>query len=352
MLSKEVDPILDQTIGPEDYVRDDEQRKDIVTHFRFNLTRIVKLARSVHSKVILVTPASKLRHEAPFKSQHRDNFDRAALEEWKKNYESALELVRETKFEAALVPILKAEALDPRFAHTFALKGDILFALGRYGEAKMAYRRAIDEDVCPLRAITALRTSVIDIGHKMNVPVVDFDSIISKRSPKGISGEDWFLDHVHPTIEGHKILALEIMDEIIKSGLVGTPRPMSEGGIESIEETKMSRVDREAHADALMKLAMLANWGGKFREAVTLAQRAIDLDAEFVHDRYQFKWVFSYDVSENLGETYTGLGNDIEAKVRYLLAIKDGADASLYNTKRRVEILPKSRQEIVENAMD
>jgi tetratricopeptide (TPR) repeat protein len=351
-LPKEVDPILDQAVGPDDYRRDDEQKKDVVAHFRFNLTRIVKLAQSAHSNVILVTPASKLRNEAPFKSQHRDNFDRSALEEWKKNYELALALVREKKFEAALVPISKAEVLDPRFAHTFALKGDILFALGRYEEAKIAYRRAIDEDVCPLRAITPLRTAVTDIGHKMNVPVVDFDSIISKRSPNGITDEGWFLDHVHPTIEGHKILALEILNTIIKRGVVRSHRPMPKEGIRLIEESKMSQVDREAQADALMKLAMLANWGGKFREAMTLARRAIDLDTELVHDRYQFKWVFSYNVSENLGETYTALGNDIEAKVRYLLAIKDGVDASIYNTKKRVEILPKSRQEIVENAMD
>ena len=131
----------------------------------------------------------------------------------------------------------------------------------------MAYRRAIDEDVCPLRAITPLRTAVTDIGYEMNVPVIDFDLILSERSPEGITGEEMFLDHVHPTIEGHKILALEIMDEIIKSGLVRAPRPMSEEGIESIEEIKLSQVDREAHAKALMNLAMLANWGGSSEKA-------------------------------------------------------------------------------------
>jgi tetratricopeptide (TPR) repeat protein len=351
-LSKEVNPILDQSVGPHAYTRDDEQKKDVVAHFRFNLTKIIRLARSVDSKVILVTPASKMRHEAPFKSQHRDNLGRPALEEWIRNYEWALELVRQKEFEEALIHILNAETLDPRYAHTFALKGDILFSLGRYGEAKVAYRRAIDEDVCPLRAISALGTSVIDIGHEMNVPVVDFDSIISERSPEGITGEELFLDHVHPTIEGHKILALEILDEVIKSGLVRSPRPMTVGGIQLIEETKMSQVDREAHAEALMNLAMLANWGGKFREGITLAQRAMDLDPEYVDAYYQFNWVRSYDVDEDLGEANSDLGKDIEAKVRYLLAIKDGADASSLNTKKRVEILPKSRQEIVENAMD
>jgi len=213
--------------------------------------------------------------------------------------------------------------------------------LGRYGEAKVAYRRAIDEDVCPLRAITALGTSVNEIGREMNVPVVDFDSIISERSPEGITGEELFLDHVHPTIEGHKILALEIMDEVIKRGLVGSPRPMTEKGIESIEEIKMSQVDREAHADALLNLAMLANWGGKFREGITLAQRAMDLDPEYVDAYYHFHWVRSYDVDGDLGEANMALGKDIEAKIEYMLAIKDGAelDSYLHNPSIRLEIL-------------
>jgi len=242
---------------------------------------------------------------------------------------------------------LNAETLDPRYAHTFALKGDIHFALGRYGEAKVAYRRAIDEDVCPLRAITALRTSVIDIGREMNVPVVDFDSIISERSLEGITGEEMFLDHVHPTIEGHKILALEIMDEVIKRGLVRSFRPMTEEGIKSIEEIKMSQVDRKVHAEALINLAMLANWGGKFRKGRTLALRAIDLDPEYAGAYYQaglstmkigehveeaityFKksismGTFPYDVYVDIGEAYRVLGKLIEAQMSYLLAIENG----------------------------
>jgi len=358
-LSKEVNPILDQAIGPEDYVRDDEQKKDIVAHFKFNLTRIIKLARSVDAKVILVTPASKMRHEAPFKSQHRSDFGQSALQEWETNYESALESVRQKEFEAALNRILIAETIDPRYAHTFALKGDILFLLGRYGEARVAYRRAIDEDVCPLRAITPLRTAVTDIGHEMNVPVIDFDLILSERSPEGITGEEMFLDHVHPTIEGHKILALEITDEIIKSGLVRAPRPMSEEGIESIEEIKLSQVDREAHAKALMNLAMLANWGGKFREGITLALRAVDLDPEYVDAYYRFDWVRSYDVDIDLGHAYMASGKDIQAKIEYLLAIKNGAelDSNFHNPSMRVEILSrydvlKSPSERVERAGD
>ena len=90
-----------------------------------------------------------------------------------------------------------------------------------------------------------------------------------------------------------------------------------------------------------MNLAMLANWGGKFREGITLALRAINLDPEYVDAYYRFDWVRSYDVDVDLGEANMAVGKDIEAKIEYLLAIKNGAelDSNIHNPSMRVEIL-------------
>ncbi len=44
----------------------------------------------------------------------------------------------------------------------------------------------------------------------------------------------------------------------------------------------MSQVDRKAHAEALINLVKVTNWGGKLREGRTLALRAIDLYPEYV----------------------------------------------------------------------
>lgn len=44
--------------------------------------------------------------------------------------------------------------------------------------------------------------------------------IINENSPNGIPGSELFLDHVHPTIEGNRLLALAIVQEMIQEGMV------------------------------------------------------------------------------------------------------------------------------------
>ena len=346
-LSKEVNTILDQTIGPKDYVRDDEQKKKIIDHFEFNLGKIAQLTRSVDSQLIMVAPASKLRNESPFKSQARSDIKGLDLKKWTQHYESAHKLFREKKFEAALTEASSAEILDPRYAHTLSLKGDILYNFGRYADAKLSYKKALDEDVCPLRAITPIHNLVIGAAREMNVPVVDFDAIISKRSPNGITDDTFFIDHVHPTIEGNKILALALLKEIINNGMIKSPKPMTEKSLETISSTKMSQLEQISHSSALANLAMLANWGGKSREGRTLALRAISLNPDDAYAYYQaglgtmgigedieeaidyFHKSISiededYFVYVTLGHAYIKLGRNDEAKKSFQLAIEKG----------------------------
>lgn len=348
-LSREVNAILDQSIGPKDYVRNDEQKKHIINHFEFNLENIAQLTRSVDSRLIMVAPASKLRNESPFKSQARSDLKGSDLKKWTQHYELGQKLFRENKLEAALAEVSSAEILDPRYAHIFSLKGDILYNMGKYVDAKLSYKKALDEDVCPLRAITPIHNLVIGVAHKMNVPVVDFDAIISKRSSNGITDDDFFIDHVHPTIEGNKILALALLEEIISSGMIRSPKPMTEAGLEKISSTKMSQLNQIDHSYAITNLAMLANWGGKTGEGRTLALRAIRLNPDDAYAYYQaglgtmgigedieealvyfYKSISidkeAYHVYASLGEAYVKLGRNAEARESFQLAIEKGDD--------------------------
>jgi hypothetical protein len=69
LLSSEVDTILARSVGPQDYHRDDGFRDQVIAHYRFNMDRMLKMARSAGVEVILVTPASNLKDCSPFKSE-------------------------------------------------------------------------------------------------------------------------------------------------------------------------------------------------------------------------------------------------------------------------------------------
>jgi hypothetical protein len=65
-LALEVEEILARTVGPIDYTRDEEFRRQVIAHYRFNLNRMVDIAESAAAAIIFVTPASNLKDVSPF----------------------------------------------------------------------------------------------------------------------------------------------------------------------------------------------------------------------------------------------------------------------------------------------
>jgi tetratricopeptide (TPR) repeat protein len=277
LLPAEVDTILEHSLGPEAYHRDDKLHRDIIAHFRFNLNRMIDIANSVDARVILVTPASQLRDCSPFKSEHRADLVEADWTRFQTLYENAEQAYQNGQWDAALAALDEASRLDDRYADLHYLRGRVLFALGRYDESKVAYTRARDEDVCPLRAVTALVRVVSDIAQTRSVPLVDADGILQSLSDRGIPGSDVFLDHVHPTIENNRQIALAILDSMKQQDVVHPSEAWNQEAIQAAKRRVEDGIDPEAHGVALRNLSMVLRWAGRSEEADRLAQRATDL---------------------------------------------------------------------------
>ncbi len=285
-LPADVEAVLDQSVGPEAYTRDDEFREQVIAHFRFNLARMVDIARSVGARVIMVTPASNLRDSTPFKSEHRASLTGAERERWQTLFDRARTAIAGDRPEIAERALDEALTIDDRHAHLHYLRGTLLTALRRPAEAKEAFLRARDEDICALRALTAMRDIVKDVAVEREVPVVDFVALVESRSEHGISGGKLFLDHVHPTIEGNRLLALEILNEMIARGLVNPEASWGEVAVGKVVERVENSLDRKAHGIALRNLAKVLGWAGKFEESRKLAASAAEMienDADAHH---------------------------------------------------------------------
>jgi tetratricopeptide (TPR) repeat protein len=174
VLPDEVEAILDGTVGPDDYQRDDEQRSQVVAHYRYNMSRMVEIARSVGAKLLFVMPAVNERSMSPFKSQHRDNLQPEELARWEALVAAAAVQQKTGELAQALASLDQALEIDPRYADTHFQRGGVLYALQRYPEAKQAFQRAIDEDVCPLRMLSEMRPVIREIAAQNQVEVVDF----------------------------------------------------------------------------------------------------------------------------------------------------------------------------------
>jgi tetratricopeptide (TPR) repeat protein len=285
VLQSEPATLLEERAGLAAYTRDDALRQQILEHYGFNLRRMVDIAASVGAKVIFIVPASNLREASPFKSEHRPGLSPADLRQWQEYYEAARRDYANPSPTNALPLLDRAAALDDLAANLHFLRGRVFEKLGRYAEAKAAYERARDEDVCPLRAPREIRQILTRVATERQVPLVDFEALLAARCDHGILDARVFLDHVHPTIEGYRWLALEILKVMERTGIV---HPFwDQEQIQRTTQEVMGRINVKSHAFALMNLCKTLGWAGKLEEAYRAGVRAVELDPDNVDIQYE-----------------------------------------------------------------
>jgi tetratricopeptide (TPR) repeat protein len=282
-LPGEVETILENSLGPEEYHRDTELRGQVLEHYRYNLIRMVGIARSVGARVILVTPASNLRHCSPFKSEQRDGLSDAERKDWQLLFDHASKTHAAGQWDEALRAVDEAITIDDRYAHAHYLRGCVLWELERYDQARTAFARAMDEDVCPLRALRPMLDTIIEVANERDVPVVDFAALVERESEHATPGENLFLDHVHPTIEGNRRLALALLEAMNRQGIVHFTSGWGDARLKQVTQDVEDCLDSNAHGIALRDLSRLYRWAGKFEEGRKLGLRAVQMvptDAE------------------------------------------------------------------------
>ncbi len=320
-LAGEVNAILDQSIGPEDYERDAELKEQVLAHYRFNMSRIVDIARAGGAKVVLVTPASNLRHCSPFKSQHRDGLSAEDRQRWDALFADARESFEAERYAEALSDLDAAASIDDQYAGLHYLRGRVLDALKRYDDAKVAYRRAADEDVCPLRALSPMRDIVADVAEDRDVPLVDFDALVRDGSPQGIPGEQLFLDHVHPTIDGHRMLAVAIVDALAEQRWLALASDWNEDAVDGVAAKIRGKVDVKAQGVAMRNLSKVFSWAGKMEDAYRAAKKALALYPGDAESHYQVG-----NLAHQLGKTEEAIdhlnhlvSSDLKPEVSYYI---------------------------------
>lgn len=280
VLPTEVDPLLDKSVGPEDYYRDDEMRDAILEDYKNSLLRMKRISESAGSDLILVTPASNIRDFSPFKSEPGRHLTATEINQVDSLKNEVLLALKEGDHVFAEAIAREALAIDGRDPEMLYLHAQALHALDSIEEARRAFLRSRDEDICPLRALTPVREIVSDLAQTENTGFVDFVGIINKKAPDGIPGSEFFLDHVHPTIEGNRLLALAIIREMEEEGIASRHASWDTDQIAEISRELENSLDEETHAQALRKLSRVLTWAGKHDEAEHLVNLAIEMIPE------------------------------------------------------------------------
>ncbi|MCA9169210.1 MAG: tetratricopeptide repeat protein [Planctomycetales bacterium] len=284
-LAPEVKTRLDNGIGPAAFSRDDKLSEDLTTHYKFNLKQMVQIANAAGATIIFVTPASNLSDCEPFKSQHVADVAAHDIASWEQHRDAAVRARDGADLITATAEIDDAARIAPRHAHTRYLQGQIHLASGDIDGARRAFVAASTEDVCPLRATGAIIDALKSVASDAETQVVDAVAVIDLASPNGIPGKSLFLDHVHPTIEGHRLIAEAILGAMLETRVVRRSDHMEEIWSDVAARVE-AKVDRKMQGEALRNLSKVLGWAGKTDESNRLALQAESLLGGDVETEY------------------------------------------------------------------
>ena len=241
VLSTEVDVRLNHPGGLAKYHRDEKWRRDVIAHFGHGLRSMAQMAQERGVPLLLVDPACNVRDCPPFKSEHNGDLTPAELEKWNALYAQARKTYSDNMLRS--VELLRETLqIDDQHAGIHYQLGKCYDALAMTTEAFDSYNRAKELDVCPLRILDPMNEAIRDVARDWEIPLVDIRGLILKKSRNGIPGADWFLDHVHPSVRGHQLIANALAEEMAEQGMVhpdsdwhALRKRMQEAHVESID---------------------------------------------------------------------------------------------------------------------
>ena len=254
-LGPESDAMLDWKGGMAHYHRDEKWHQGVIAHFAYNLERMVAICEDAEVPLLLVSPVSNLAWP-PFKSEHRADI----TEEERARFASLLEQAqKQHPTEEALALLGQARAIDDQHALVHYLNGILLLHSGRPDEARAALIQAKELDICPLRMLEPMKDKTAAVARATATPLLDAEELIANHSRSGLPDNQWLVDHVHPTVEGHQLIAAELLQKLVELGHVKTS-PNWESERSRLYAENLKSLNPAYFSTGLLRLRAVQRW--------------------------------------------------------------------------------------------
>ncbi|MBT4868089.1 MAG: tetratricopeptide repeat protein [Planctomycetaceae bacterium] len=262
---------LDEASGYASYHRDEKWRTDVVAHFEKSIRNMIDMCRQKGIPVMLVGLGSNLMYTPPFKSEHRSGESNGkpkltADEErrWQAVFDEATNM-EAGDLQQAIELYRQAEAIDAEHALLLFRMGRCLERLGQSDEAREYYIRAKDQDICPLRMLEDMGGILKAVARETDTPLIDARRMFEEQSPDQIPGNDWYTDHVHPTLAAHQQIAQAISAEMRRLNLPDTMSAWSNSQRRSVYRRHFDRLGPVYLANGRQRIDWLENWARRQR---------------------------------------------------------------------------------------
>ncbi|HUT54962.1 MAG TPA: SGNH/GDSL hydrolase family protein [bacterium] len=197
---------------------DQEHEQEVVDWFKRDLQKMAEAARAHGVRMILCTVASDLRDSAPSGSYHSEGLAAEDLGKWDTLFRAGKDAYARVDYAAAHGHFKRAIKLDPAPAELNFCMGHCLLKLRRAGEAYPYFQAAVDRDAVRNRAGSDINAAIREVALANQIPLADVERAFRERAVDGVPGDELFLDYVHPSLEGHEIIAKLLIHTMIEQG--------------------------------------------------------------------------------------------------------------------------------------
>ena len=199
-------------------IRQDDLRLNVVyEHFRRNIEDICGFAADAGARTILCTLGTNLRDCPPFASLHKPTLSAEHKSDWERLYEQGVQQEAQADYAAAIQSYLQAAQVDDSYAELQFRLGRCHWQVGEHDKAAEQFTRARDLDVLRFRADTRVNEVVRAVAQQrreQGVQLADVAESLAGNSPHGLTGEEFFYEHVHLNFEGNYLVARTVFDQL------------------------------------------------------------------------------------------------------------------------------------------
>jgi len=204
---------------------EEESRSLIEARYRESVDRLAAAARRLDADLVVAAPVSDVRSR-PLDSIHWRDLDDGELARWEAAYRRAQDerpgepRVPAHEREQALQEAL---AIDDSYAHLRHLAGQRSARQGRAREARDHHVAALDQvppgrcDLAPPRHARVAEAAADGVGALFVDP---WPAFAEAELAGGGAADALFVDSLHPSPEGHALLARTFADAIVAAGLL------------------------------------------------------------------------------------------------------------------------------------
>jgi tetratricopeptide (TPR) repeat protein len=195
------------------------------TNYRLNLTEMATLARDKKIQLVFSSLASNFSNFEPLRSEISSPTQDHSKQKIKMLLSQTKIHLKEKSFEKAIQLNKKAIDIDSNYAKSHYQIGKTYLAAAQLSKAKTHFKLARDLDKLHLRSCSKLNSIIHKIGLEQKIPVIDMEESLKVNSKNGMLGENFFLEHVHPNINGHLLMGETIARFIFRHDILGSKEP-------------------------------------------------------------------------------------------------------------------------------